>query len=177
VIYLEKGEPVKVSLSSRRTTSRIGVFGATMVLACILGSVVPASADSGPAVTGVTVAPFVDQASLAGGSIVIGGLTLTPQNEVCSTSTQYGYSTEKCIVPSSNVIYINAANLSGGSFPAHLEVTVNGTLLYNTPPGATYGENGYYLDGSFPPATYCNIMWMWDGGNTYSNMGEACSKL
>jgi len=148
-----------------------------MVLACVLGGAVPASADSGPTVTGVTVEPFVDQASLAGGSIVVGGLTLTPQNLACGISTQYGYETEKCINPSSTVIYISGENLSSGSFPGHLEVTVNGTLLYNTPPGDTYGANGYNLRGTFKSATYCNTLWMWDGDNTYSNMGEVCEIL
>lgn len=141
---------------------------------------VPSSTQGTPVVTSVNAVPFYDSATLGGHSVDVGGATLTPQTLACSTSTVSGYQTEKCVNPSSTVIYASGQTLSGGSFSGHLEVTINGSLLENLPPSGgnvTFGANAWNIGGSFPNDTYCVILWRLISGSNYEGMGNVCETL
>lgn len=129
-----------------------------------------------PIITSIQSAPFEDQSTLGVGDVVIGGETITPDALACSTSTAFGYKTEKCIDPSSTVVYIEGDEISGGSFPGHLQLTFNGSGFFNTSK-ATYGDNGYSVDGTFPSGTYCVILWRNNGAGGYANQGNVCEAL
>jgi hypothetical protein len=138
--------------------------------------VVTSVQSASPIVTSVQAAPFEDQASLAGGSVVAGGQTLSPNSLACSTSTDFTYKTEKCINPSSTNVYVSGRNESTSTFNGHIELTYNGSHLTNTVV-VSYGSNAYNIGGTFPHGTYCVILWRSNGSGGQANQGNVCEVL
>lgn len=141
------------------------------------------TAPSGAAVPAVSPpvspAPFYDSNTLGGRSVVIGGQTLTPQTLACSTSTVSGSTTSKCIEVSSTSIYASGAVTAGTSFPGHMELVENGSLIANMPTSGepTFGSHAYTVTESFPPASYCVYLWKYISSTDYLDMGDVCEVL
>jgi len=161
--------------SCRKLLSALGAGAAVCILAITVVSSTAGAAGGAPVVNGVRTAPFVDQTSLAGQTVTVNGMQISPDSLSCGSSTNYTSTTTKCITPTSSAVYISGARDSGLSFKGHLELTRTGVLVANEPPnGTTFGSYGVTLTGSFPAGYYCNTLWRNNGAGGYSFMGNVC---